>query len=130
MTTILVDTQIFLWMQGSPARLRSARELIEDENTTVLFSAASSWGIAIKWRIGKLPLPEPPHRYIPDRMQRSAIQALPVLHSHALAVAELPGHHDDPFDRLLIAQALLEGIALVTADPALRAYGAELIWVG
>jgi PIN domain nuclease of toxin-antitoxin system len=88
------------------------------------------WEIAIKWRIGKLPLPEPPRVDIPDRMQRSAIQPLPVLHSHALAVAELPGHHADPFDRLLVAHALLEGIALVTSDPALRAYDAELIWVG
>jgi PIN domain nuclease of toxin-antitoxin system len=130
MTTILLDTHIFLWMQRSPARLKSARDLIEDEQTTVLLSAVSSWEIAIKWRLGKLPLPEPPDRYVPDRMQRSAIQALPVRHSHALAVAELPSHHADPFDRLLIAQALLEGIPLATADPAFRAYDTELLWLG
>ena len=130
MTTVLLDTQVFLWMQRSPDRLAPARELIEDENTRVLLSAASSWEIAIKWAIGKLPLPEPPDRYVPDRMLRSAIEGLPVLHTHALAVAELPGHHGDPFDRLLIAQALSEGLPLVTADPAMRVYDAELIWIG
>jgi PIN domain nuclease of toxin-antitoxin system len=130
MTTILVDTHVFLWMQTSPARLLSARDLVDDSNTTVLLSAVSSWEIAIKWSLGRFPLPEPPDKYVPDRMQRSAVSPLPVLHTHALAVAQLPMHHRDPFDRLLVAQALTEQIALVTADPAIRAYDVPLIWVG
>ena len=110
MTTILIDTHIFLWLQTSPERVSPGLDLLEDENTTVLLSAVSSWEIAVKWRIGKLPLP--------------------VLHSHALAVASLPSHHRDPFDRLLVAQAMTEGLPLMTGDPVMRAYDAELIWVG
>ena len=75
-------------------------------------------------------LPEAPETYVPDRMQRDAIDALPVLHSHALAVAKLPHHHRDPFDRLSIAQTISERIPLATANPSMRAYAAELLWVG
>lgn len=130
MTSILLDTHVFLWTQASPARLGSALELIEDADTKVLLSAATSWEIAVKWAIGKLQLPEPPDRYVPDRMRRSAIDPLPVLHTHALGVAALPARHNDPFDRLLLSQAIIEGIPLMTADPAMRLYGAELIWIG
>jgi len=128
--TILIDTHVFLWLQTSPERLTSVLDLLENEDTTMMLSAVSSWEIAVKWGLGKLQLPESPERYVPDRMQRSAISALPVLHSHALGVATLPRHHRDPFDRLLLAQSLAEGLPLVTADPVMRAYGAELIWVG
>ena len=130
MTTILLDTQVFLWLQSDPERSASALPLLADENTTLLLSAASSWEIAVKWGLGKLTLPEAPETYVPDRMQRNAIGALPVMHSHALAVAKLPNHHRDPFDRLLIAQALSERIPLATADQSMRAYAAELLWVG
>lgn len=130
MTTVLLDTHVFLWLQTTPRRLAPVLDLLADEATTVLLSAASSWEIAVKWSLGKLPLPEPPAEYVPERMRYSAIGALPVLHSHALAVGSLPPHHRDPFDRLLIAQAVTEGYPLVTADPLLRVYSAELIWVG
>src|SRR4029077_13554510 len=100
-------------MQRSPARLKTTRDLIEDENTTVLLSAVSSWEIAVKWRIGKLQMPESPDRYVPDVMQRNDIRPLPVMHSHALAVASLPAHHSDPFDRLLVAQAMTERVPLM-----------------
>jgi PIN domain nuclease of toxin-antitoxin system len=129
-TALLVDTQVFLWMQTAPERLGSARPLIEDEGTELFLSAASSWEIAIKWALDKLPLPEPPDRYVPDRMQRSAMTALAVSHHHALAVAELPTHHRDPFDRLLVAQATSEGLPLITADAALRPYDIEIVWIG
>ena len=130
MTTILIDTHIFLWLQTSPERVSPGLDLLEDENTTVLLSAVSSWEIAVKWSIGKLPLPESPDRYVPDVMLRKDIKPLPVMHSHALAVASLPSHHRDPFDRLLVAQAMTEGLPLMTGDPVMRAYDAELIWVG
>jgi PIN domain nuclease of toxin-antitoxin system len=129
-TALLLDTHVFLWMQSDPERLGSGRSLIEDDRTELFLSAASSWEIAMKWALGKLALPEPPDRYVPDRMQRSATAGLAVSHHHALAVARLPPHHGDPFDRLLVAQATSEGLPLVTADPALRPYEAHLVWIG
>ena len=96
---VLPDTQCWLWMQVSPRRFSAeAVALIEHPDTELLLSAASSWEIAIKYALGKLPLPEPPPRYVPSRMQTSGVSALPVEHSHALRVAELPAHHRDPFD--------------------------------
>ena len=129
MTRVLIDTHVFLWMQTDPARLGRTIDLLEDPETMVYLSAASSWEISIKWSVGKLPLPESPLRYIPDRMHRGRIDGLPVRHQHAIAVAELPMHHRDPFDRLLVAQALVERMPLVTADQALRPYPVELIQV-
>lgn len=128
MTRYLVDTQIWLWMQSDPGRLRGeTRALIEDVRNTLLFSAASSWEIAIKYRLGKLPLPEPPGVYVPDRMRRSGTSPLPVDHAHTLRTAELPDHHRDPFDRLLVAQAQLLELTIITADAQLSAYDVALI---
>jgi PIN domain nuclease of toxin-antitoxin system len=129
-TALLLDTHVFLWMQSDPDRLGPARQLIEDDGTELFLSSASSWEIAIKWALGKLPLPEQPDRYVPQRMRIGAIAALVISHHHALAVAALPSHHSDPFDRLLVAQAIAERLPLVTADPALRPYDAELVWIG
>ncbi|MGI9120681.1 MAG: type II toxin-antitoxin system VapC family toxin [Acidimicrobiales bacterium] len=104
--------------------------MAEDKANELLFSAASSWEIAIKWSLGRLALPEPPATYVPDRVATSGVVPLPVEHAHALAVARLPAHHSDPFDRMLVAQAATEGAALVTADHALAPYEIELIWAG
>ena len=84
MKSILIDTHVFLWLQTTPERLAPALHLLTDQDTTVLFSAASSWEIVVKWGIGRLSLPERPDHYVPDRTQRDDITALPVLHSHAL----------------------------------------------
>ena len=130
MTVLLLDTHVFLWMQTEPERLGPARSLPEDDRTELMLSSASSWEIAIKWVLGKLPLPIPPDRYVPDRMQTTAVSALNIGHRHALAVAGLRQHHTDPFDRLLIAQATVEKITFVTADPAIRPYGIDLLWIG
>jgi PIN domain nuclease of toxin-antitoxin system len=116
-------------MQVSPQRLGpEALALIEHPDSELLLSAASSWEIAIKYALGKLPLPEPPSRYVPSRMQTSGVSALPAEHSHALRVASLPAHHRDPFDRLLIAQAQIERLVLMTADRQLEPYDVELRW--
>ncbi|MHB8452453.1 MAG: type II toxin-antitoxin system VapC family toxin, partial [Mycobacteriales bacterium] len=88
-------------------------------------SAASCWEIAIKYGLGKLPLPVPPAEYVVTRLRGSGITSLAIEHRHALAVAELPRHHRDPFDRLLVAQARQEGFLLVTADPAFEPYDVE-----
>lgn len=126
----LLDTHVWLWMLSEPERLGGALALIEDPASRLLLSAASSWEIAIKYALGRLPLPEPPSSYVPDRIRSSGVTPLPVEHAHALAVAELPAHHRDPFDRLLVAQARLEGVPIITADPHLRAYAVDLITAG
>lgn len=125
---LLLDTQVWLWMHLDPTRLgREVQERFVDAGTTLLLSAASSWEIAIKHSLGKLPLPEPPATYIPSRMRRDNVDALPVSHIHALHVATLPHHHSDPFDRLLVAQAQIEKIPLVTADRHIPRYDVEVL---
>jgi PIN domain nuclease of toxin-antitoxin system len=126
---ILLDTHIFLWLQTEPEKLGDQLALVEDEGNDLLFSAASSWEIAIKYGIGRLPLPEPPERYVPARMGAIGAQPFPVEHSHALAVAALPPLHDDPFDRLLVAQAGALGVPLMTSDERVSQYEVETLAV-
>ncbi len=124
----LLDTQVWLWMQAQPERLgRHALTLIADERNRLILSAASSWEIAIKFRLGKLQLPEPPDQYVPDRMLAAGVDGLPVEHSHALLVSRLDDHHRDPFDRILVSQAILERLPVISADPALAVYEVEFI---
>lgn len=126
--TYLLDTHVWLWLQTARSRIRpDLLEELRDGGTSVRLSAVSSWEIAIKWAIGKLPLPEPPDRYVPSRMERSGVEGLAIEHVHALRVAELPRHHPDPFDRLLVAQAQIEGFAIVTADPAFGPYDVSVV---
>lgn len=125
---LLVDTHCWLWMVGDPDRLsKKARGLIRDPRNELLLSAASSWEIAIKHGLGRLDLPGVPADVVPDWIRRSGMKPLPILHSHALHVAGLPQHHSDPFDRLLIAQAQLEGVPILTADRAFDGYEVEVI---
>lgn len=125
---ILLDTQSWLWMQVTPDRFGpTARDLIEDPDNTLLLSAASSWEIAIKYSLGKLHLPEPPASYVPSRLASGDVLALPVSHQHAFGVAALPPHHRDPFDRLLVACAIAEGVPLLTKDRTLDRYDVEVI---
>ena len=126
---LLLDTHVFLWLQTEPERIGDHLPLVEDRTTTLFLSAASAWEIAIKYGIGRLPLPEPPERYVPTRMRAIGAEALPIEHAHALAVAALPALHRDPFDRLLIAQAGAAGATILTADPAVAQYPAETLLV-
>ena len=124
---ILLDTQVFLWIHVSPARMsETARGAVQDGSNRVLLSAVSSWEIAIKYALGKLPLPDLPARYIPDRIRTSRLTPLPIEHAQALRVGELPLHHRDPFDRLLVAQALDLKVPIMTSDPVFAAYGIEV----
>jgi PIN domain nuclease of toxin-antitoxin system len=126
--TILLDTQIWLWLISSPGQFGSKTcALLQDPSNTLLLSAASSWEIAIKYALGKLDLPEPPGIFVPSRMARDGIASLPIEHAHALYLCRLPPHHRDPFDRLLLSQASVENIPLLTADRALEAYGVPLL---
>jgi PIN domain nuclease of toxin-antitoxin system len=127
---VLLDTHVFLWLQTEPARLGPHLRLVEDPRNERLLSAASSWEIAIKYRLGRLPLPEPPPRYVPSRMRAIGASALPIEHGHALAVAELAPLHKDPFDRLLVAQAQALDLAILTADTALAQYPVRTLLVG
>jgi PIN domain nuclease of toxin-antitoxin system len=126
---LLLDTHVFLWLQTEPERLGDHLTLVEDGGTTLLVSAASSWEIAIKYGLGRLPLPDPPERYVPTRMRAIGAEALPIEHEHALAVASLPALHRDPFDRLLIVQAVAAGATILTADAAVTQYPAETLLV-
>lgn len=99
-----------------------------DGQNEVYLSAASGWEIAIKYALGKLVLPEEPEKFVPSRLMRDAILPLPIHHAHALRVGTLPLHHRDPFDRLLISQAQVEHLPIVTVDKQLEAYDVELIW--
>jgi PIN domain nuclease of toxin-antitoxin system len=126
---ILLDTHCWLWWITTPEKLSStAQELIVDGQNEVFLSAASSWEIAIKYALGKLALPEEPEKFVPSRLTRDSILPLPINHAHTLHVASLPLHHRDPFDRLLISQARVERLPILTVDRQFERYDVELIW--
>ena len=127
---LLLDTRVFLWLMTEPERLGPQLALVEDAENEVLLSAASSWEIAIKYQLGKLELPTDPARYVPDRLRSIGASPLAVEHSHALAVSSLPQLHRDPFDRLLVAQARLLRLLLLTADRPLADYPIDTVLVG
>ncbi len=128
---LLIDTECWLWSLTDFLRLNvKARSIIANRHNTIYLSSASSWEISIKCALGRLTLPEPPGKYIPSRMSAQDIRALPIEHVHALQVFSLPLHHRDPFDRILIAQAQVESLAVLTTDRAFKAYDVELIWAG
>ena len=127
---LLLDTHTVIWaLSDDPTLSARARQAIVRAENLVFVSAASAWEIAIKYAIGKLPLPEPPEQFVPARLIRDAVSPLPVALRHALHVVTLPPHHRDPFDRLLVAQARLEELVLFTADPVLEAYDVDLMRV-
>lgn len=125
----LVDTHVFLWAASDVPRISApARAVIEDGSNEILLSVASIWEIALKFSKGKLELAEAPGQFVPSRMAKHRFHAMPVLASHALQVADLPRLHEDPFDRLLIAQAQVEQLPIVTSDSQFSKYGVEVIW--
>jgi PIN domain nuclease of toxin-antitoxin system len=109
------------------ARSREARSLVESTEHELLLSAASAREIAIKHALGKLSLPELPVRYVPTRMEILRTSPLPIEQSHALRVASLPPHHRDPFDRVLVAQAQIETVPILTSDPVFEEYEVTVI---
>ena len=126
---ILLDTQCWLWLHAEPERFGAeALAAIEDTRNRLFFSAASAWEIAIKYALGRLPLPVPPADYVPSRMRVADTAALPITLEHAFRVAELPPHHRDPFDRMLVAQGQVEGLRLITTDRKLASYDVDVIW--
>ncbi len=131
MNGYLLDTAIFLWSLANPDKLnRKAVALLEDMQQSLFLSPASSWEISIKWASGKLKLPEAPSAYVTKRLSWHGIRSLPITHLHALTAGELPRHHSDPFDRMLIAQAQSENLVVLTSDPVFRSYEVETLWCG
>ena len=128
--SVLLDTHSFLWWTSEHgARLSpSAREVIVPETTEVLISAVTAWELAFKAAAGRIDLPEPLERYLPRRIRRHRLRVLDITLEHALRAARLPAIHRDPFDRLLVAQAQVEGLPIVTNDPAITRYDVETIW--
>ncbi|MFN0139549.1 MAG: type II toxin-antitoxin system VapC family toxin [Pyrinomonadaceae bacterium] len=126
--SILIDTQVFLWAAGMGDRLSdSAKTLLSESGQPIFFSAASAWEIAIKWSKGRLTLPAAPFEFVNTVISAAGISQLPVTLRDASAVAELPFHHQDPFDRLLVAQARLHGLRLMTAHEILEKYDVDVI---
>jgi PIN domain nuclease of toxin-antitoxin system len=127
---LLLDTHVLLWLRNEPEKLDAAIVKLLMEPVHDLFvSAASAWEIAIKQSNGKLVLPSPAEEWFPDALAGSGLEALPITVDDALAVRALPWHHRDPFDRLLVAQALRRGLTLVTRDPRLAEYGVRVMGV-
>ena len=125
----LLDTHAFLWWISDDPRLSDpAREIIADGRNELFFSAASGWEISIKAGLGRLEVPEDLQRFISDQLSRNAFQSLPIYLSHALHTCGLPDHHRDPFDRILVSQAILEQMPMLSADPQISRYPVEVAW--
>ena len=125
----LLDTHAFLWWVTNADELsNTVREIITDTDNTILFSVASAWEIVIKFRTGKLSLPEKPEIYIPSRIAANQFQGLPIEINHVLQVANLPDYQKDPFDRILIAQSQIEKVPILTKDNLIIQYQVMTIW--
>jgi PIN domain nuclease of toxin-antitoxin system len=126
----LIDTHILLWLlAGSPRIGPDLANTLADPRHTVLVSAVSAWEIAIKRALGKLNVPPDLEHWLPAEIAAAGLNVLPIHIEHALAVERLPSHHADPFDRLLIAQALTGGLTIVSADHAFDHYDVALLRV-
>ncbi len=126
---LLLDTHSYLWWTIDDRRLSErARSVIEDGRNEILVSVASAWELAIKATLGRITTPEPIDDFLPDSLVRNGFRPLAIELPHALRVSRLPMIHGDPFDRLLIAQALVEDVPIVTSDPAITRYDVETIW--
>jgi len=125
----ILDTHTFLWwITDSPQLSPRVREIVSNGDNVLFLSAVSGWEMAIKAKLGKLHLPGNLESFISEQLAVNAINTLPVQMSHALHVYILPDHHRDPFDRILVAQAQLEKLPIITIDPQINQYSVETIW--
>jgi PIN domain nuclease of toxin-antitoxin system len=126
---ILLDTCTFFWLVTDDPKLSGlAKEIFLDTNNELLLSAVTGFEITVKHSLGKLHLTEPPKTFISNRMKANALTELPITINHTLALQDLPWHHKDPFDRLLVAQAMVAQVPVLSSDGRLSAYGIERLW--
>jgi PIN domain nuclease of toxin-antitoxin system len=127
----LLDTMVWLWSVGPTDKIGGAGlEILTNGDEDLYLSAASSWEIAIKTKLGKFKLTEPPGHYVPKRLVAQGIHSLSITQNHTLKVYDLPLHHRDPFDRLIIAQAIAEKMTVLTADRVFGKYPVDVLWCG
>lgn len=125
----LLDTHVLLWWLFDEPKLSAhAYGIIQDPDNTILVSSASGWEIATKYRLGRLFHAGGAARNLASLLRQARMDILPITMEHALAAGALPGPHRDPFDRMLIAQGQLEGLPIVTSDPAFNQYAVTLVW--
>ncbi len=126
---ILLDTSTFLWIiTDAPELSPRACKLFRDPTNEVYLSTVSTWEIAIKYALDRLPLPEPPERFIPFQRKEHGVESLPLEEEATLHLARLPRIHKDPFDRMLVCQALVHGLVILTPDEFILQYPVRWIW--
>ena len=126
---LLLDTHTFLWwITDDPQISAKALELMGDSQNDLYWSAASTWEVAIKYALGRLPLPDAPTIFLPAELGKNRIVSLPIVDTHAFQAGLLPRHHRDPFDRMLVAQAQIETLGIVSNDTIIRLYNVNVYW--
>lgn len=129
MMKILLDTCTFLWLvANAPELTANARATFSDSNNQVYLSAVSSWEIAVKHALGKLPLPNTPDVFVQEQRKLHQIDSLPLDEPSTLHLHELPSIHRDPFDRMLVCQAIEHDLVILTPDPMIRQYPVRTLW--
>lgn len=127
MTTLLLDTHVLLWAAARPEKLGAIEPVLTEPSTTVLVSAVTTWELAIKRGLGRLTLPHDAGTFVRAQRRRLELTSLSIREDHAAHVEHLPDNHADPFDRLLVAQALIEGVVLATADADVARYEVQVL---
>ena len=124
-----MDSHVFLWYLTADDRLPPPiKGLLEDTTVAVTVSVATQWELMVKSMLGRLRLPEAPERFLVDQVDEAGFRVLPIEQRHVLALADLPEIHADPFDRMLVAQAIVEGLDLVTGDERIHGYPVRTLW--
>ena len=127
----LLDTNVWLWSIDSVGRINQAGlDILRNGSEEIYFSAAAVWEISIKAGLGRLRLPSPPAKCVPTFTARQGLRPLAVTQFHAVRVYDLPPHHRDPFDRLMIAQAIAEEMVILTSDRVFEKYSVDVLWCG
>lgn len=125
----LLDTHVLIWWITSDKRLSpKTKSLIRSQRNTLFWSAASSWEIAIKHALGRLEFSESPESLLASELGRNHIDTLDITNAHAFMAGSLPAHHKDPFDRMLVAQARIESLAIISNDSMLSHYEVDVLW--
>jgi PIN domain nuclease of toxin-antitoxin system len=125
----LLDTHTFLWMAAEPAKLSAKiTRIVKASENGLLLSAASGWEIALLWHLKRVGLPDNPQRLIPEALQKLSVMPLPIGFDVAISAATLPLIHRDPFDRLIIAEALKKSVSVLTKDQTFKEYGVRTLW--